>query len=421
MHTADQPASDSGGAPTTDSGTTDSGTTDSGTTCPKWYGLHIHRYTDQDTFLTDAVAPAVAPLYGTGEIDRAFFLRYWQGGHHIRLRFRLTGHAPESGERAVRDVADRLSAHLAAFPGGYGYAPEEFRAAQATMAALESEATDELRPPDSVHRVPYVPEYGKYGGEAGVDIAERFFDRSSAVALAALAGIGGSSAKRLGTAFSAMLRGLSAARLSPAGMRDFFAHYCVVWSPYVFDQFLDTWPDLLRQRRDTAAAYAGRLLGPPNPGPSSSPDTSSADPFGRAVGEAWRALTESAGTVLPAVTLGGPDAPARRRQQIVLLSYLHTHNNRLGLIPEQESFLGYLGHHVVSDCAGLDPSPELLDRVREHRRERLGAPPRTFPLPPSRSEHLPQCAPPIVSTSRSEHLPQCAPPVVCTSRSEHLP
>nr|WSZ97826.1 hypothetical protein OH820_21120 [Streptomyces sp. NBC_00857] len=370
MHTADQPASDSGADPTTDSGTTR----------PTWYGLHIHRYTDQDTFLTDAVAPAVAPLYDTGEVDRAFFLRYWQGGHHIRLRLRLTAGAPESGERAVRDVADRLTAHLTAFPGGYGYAPEEFRAAQATMAALESEVTDELRPPDSVHRVLYVPEYGKYGGEAGVDIAERFFDRSSAVALAALAGIGGSSAKRLGTAFSAMLRGLTAARLSPAEMREFFAHYCVVWSPYVFDQFLDTWPDLLRQRRDSAAAHAVRLLGPPNPGPSGSP-ASSADPFGRAVGEAWQALSESAGTVLPAVTLGGPDAPARRRQQIVLLSYLHTHNNRLGLIPEQESFLGFLGHHVVGDCAGLDPSPELLDRVRDHRRERIGAHP-DLPSPP---------------------------------------
>jgi thiopeptide-type bacteriocin biosynthesis protein len=335
----------------------------------EWYGLHIHRYTEQDAFLVDAVAPAVAPLYDSGVLERSFFLRYWQGGHHIRLRLRLAGPDPESGERHVREVAGRLAAHLAEFPGGPGPTAEEFGDAQATMAALESETPDELRPPDSIHRVPYTPEYGKYGGEEGVAIAERFFDRSSAVALAALRAIDGSSAKRLGTAFSMMLRGLGAARLSPAEMAAFFAHYCVVWSPYVFDRFLDTWPDLLSQRRAPAAAHAARLLGLPHP-----PDTPS-DPFGRAVHEAWQALDGASGTVLPAVTLGGGDASPERRRQIVLLSYLHTHNNRLGLIPEQESFLGYLGHHVVSDVDGTDPSAGLLDRVREHRRARLAAHP----------------------------------------------
>ncbi|MFE3326098.1 lantibiotic dehydratase C-terminal domain-containing protein [Streptomyces sp. NPDC059176] len=353
MHTAEQPGS----------GSTD---TAPGGTGPEWYGLHVHRYTGQDDFLVDAVAPALTPLYRQGELDRAFFLRYWQGGHHIRLRLRLTAADPQRRERTFDDVVDRLAAQLEASPGGYGFDPDAFREAQTTMAALESEAPDELRPPDSLHRVPYAPEYDKYGGTEGVAIAERFFDRSSAVALAALRSIGGSSAKRLGAAFSMMLRGLSAARLSPAETAAFFAHYCVVWSPYVFDQFLDTWPDLLEQRQGAAARHAERLLAGGRPAD---------DPFAVAVGEAWAGLTAASATVLPAVTLGGARAPAERRKQIVLLSYLHTHNNRLGLIPEQEAFLGCLGHHVVSACAGLVPAADLLDRVRDHRRERLAAGP----------------------------------------------
>ncbi|MGV9278450.1 lantibiotic dehydratase C-terminal domain-containing protein [Streptomyces griseosporeus] len=330
-----------------------------------WHSLHLHRYAEQDAFLVDGLAPVLAPLHASGALESSFFLRYWQGGHHIRLRLRPAAHDPEQAARTVREVADRLAGHLAAHPGGYGdLDPEEFREAQLTMAALESEATGELLPPDTVHPARYEPEYAKYGGPEGVAVAERFFDRSSAVALSALRAIGDRPARRLGAAFTMTLRGLCAARLSPPAMAAFLAHYCAVWSPYVFDSFLDTWPELLDQRRGPAAAHLRPLLAAAQP-----PD----DPYGRAVGEAWQALHTAADRVLPAVTLGGPDAPAERRRQIVLLSYLHTHNNRLGLIPEQEAFLGYLGHHVVADCAGLAPDTGLLDRVRDHRRERLAA------------------------------------------------
>jgi hypothetical protein len=75
--------------------------------------------------------------------------------------------------------------------------------------------------------------------------------------------------------------------------------------------------------------------------------------------------------VLAAVTLAGPDAPPQRRRQVLLSSYLHTHNNRLGLIPQQEALLGYLGHHVLSAQAGIAPDRGLLSRLTRHRAARL--------------------------------------------------
>lgn len=193
-------------------------------------------------------------------------------------------------------------------------------------------------------------------------IAEEFFDRSSTVVLAALPGVGGASSRRRGAGFSAMLRGMRAAWLTAAEMAAFLAHYCLLWSPYVFDRFLESWPDLLTVRRPALLAHAEALLDGKG---------SQDDPFGAAVRGAWAAVQEAAGEVLSAVNLLGDQAPDEHRRQVLLVGYLHTHNNRLGLAPEQEAFLGYLGHHVLSACAGREPSPDLLPDLQRHRAERL--------------------------------------------------
>ena len=321
-----------------------------------WRALHVHRYGDQDGFLVDGLAPALAPLRDRGVLQLWFFLRYWQGGPHIRVRLHLD---PARADSALIEVAGRLRDWLAAAPCSAMFDAEEFqRDAQPTLAALEDEAANTVYPPDTVREAPYRPEFAKYGGPRGVAIAEKFFDRSSAVVLAALPRVDGSSSRRLGAGFSGMVRGLGAVGLSPAELAAFFAHYCMLWSPYVFDQFLDTWPELLAVHRPTLLAHTGAVLDRTDP---------AQDPFAAAVRDAVAAAAE----VLPEVTLLGPDAPPRRRRQALLASYLHTHNNRMGLTPGHEAFLGYLGHHVLSAYAGCEPSPGLLSELQRHRAERL--------------------------------------------------
>jgi thiopeptide-type bacteriocin biosynthesis protein len=329
---------------------------------PGWHSLHVHRYGGQDEFLVDGLAPVVASLRESGAVSGFFFLRYWQGGHHVRVRLRL---AAADAEQVLAEVTAKLGGYLAEFPSGADFDAEEFRReAQPTMAALENEQAEPVYPPDTIRRVPYEPELAKYGGGPGVAVAEEFFGRSSETVLATLPGLAGRSGKRLGTGLSMMLRGLCAAGLSPAAMADFFAHYCLLWSPYTFEQFVATWPDLLRARHDATLAHAEAVL--------AHADSLAGDPFAAAVAGAWSAVDARADEILPAVTLLGPQAPASRRRQVLLVSYLHTHNNRLGLIPEHESFLGYLGHHVLSSCAGTAPAPDLLQTLRNHRERRLG-------------------------------------------------
>ena len=331
---------------------------------PVWRALHVHRYADQDTLITDGIAPVLEPLCESGAVRDWFFLRYWQGGHHIRVRMRV---AEADADAVVDEVEGKLRAYLAEHPAAEQFDAEEFhREAQPTMAALEGTAAEEIHPPDSVRRVEYAPEFDKYGGPDGVRVAEDYFGDSSAIVVDALRAVGGKSSKRTGMGYGMMLRGLCATDLTPAEMAAFFAHYCVIWSPYVFDGFLDAWPALLAERSaplrahtEAVLAHRGALAG---------------DPMFDAVGRAWTRVHQAGPRVLDRVTLAGDTASAARRAQVLLVSYLHTHNNRFGLIPELEAFLGYLGHHVLSEVAGTPADAGLESRVRAHRAERVGTP-----------------------------------------------
>lgn len=323
---------------------------------PVWRSLHVHRYGEQDEFLVDGLAPAVSSLRQAGVIARCFFLRYWQGGHHIRVRIRV---APGEADAVAAELAAKLAGYLAEHPAGHDFDAAAFGEAQPTMAALEGEHTEPIQPPDTIRHAQYVPEHGKYGGERGVAFAEELFDRSSAIVLDQLAGPARRSGRRLGTGFAAMLGGLHAAGLAPAAMARFFAHYCVLWAPYVFDRFLGAWPELLGRQRPALLAHARSTA-------------ARSGPFATAVRHAITAVDAAPDDVLPNVTLAGSEAPAERRRQVLLVGYLHTHNNRLGLIPEQEAFLGYLGHHVLSEVAGAPPAPDLMARVAAARERTAG-------------------------------------------------
>ena len=324
-----------------------------------WRSLHVYRYGKQDEFLVDGVAPLIGSLRESGALADFFFLRYWQGGHHVRLRLLLDR---EDADAVVDEVTAKLAGHLAETPVHVDFDADEFaEAAQPMMAAMEGEQVQRLQPPDSILECDYTPEHAKYGGPRGVAIAEQYFGRSSEIVLDALRRTGGASGKRLGAGFSMMLRGLCATGITAEEMAAFFAHYCVVWSPYVFDDFMAAWPDLLRERRPAISAHTAALM--------ANRDALAGDPMHDAVSRAW---SHADADVLDAVTLAGADAPTARRAQVLLVSYLHTHNNRLGLIPEHESFLGYLGHHVLSEWAGIEASADLLPDADRYRKQRLG-------------------------------------------------
>jgi thiopeptide-type bacteriocin biosynthesis protein len=127
-----------------------------------------------DRVILDLVAPLVREAEDRGWIERHFFVRYSEGGPHIRLR--LFGRLRFLDEHVHPLLLDRAGS-LSGIPGG-------------------------VRP----RTTPYEPEFDRYGGPGGVALAERLFHASSETAIALLRGIAAADGSaRLGKALLAML------------------------------------------------------------------------------------------------------------------------------------------------------------------------------------------------------------------------
>ncbi|CAG7653682.1 lantibiotic dehydratase C-terminal domain-containing protein [Actinacidiphila bryophytorum] len=160
-----------------------------------WQAYHVFYAASPRPFLLRCVRPLVAELTGEGLLSGWFFINYWLEGPHIRLRLR------PSSPAAASEVASRTSDAIAAFlkerPALYevkgGFLADLYN----TLFELEFPGGErgglvdedghmKLRPNNTFSSEPYEPEYGKYGGPAGIELAEWHFQRSSELVSGAL-------------------------------------------------------------------------------------------------------------------------------------------------------------------------------------------------------------------------------------------
>lgn len=125
-----------------------------------WLSLYIYPQESLDDFLRCGVGYLRDIAFSTDDRARWFFIRYWEGSPHIRFRVR-----PSTRKRTL-ELRDALGSCLAH---------------SAWALRLQTD-------PASTSRVwcwrDYVPEVDRYGGEAGLAIAERHFEDSSRSVLA---------------------------------------------------------------------------------------------------------------------------------------------------------------------------------------------------------------------------------------------
>ncbi|MFD4175378.1 MULTISPECIES: thiopeptide-type bacteriocin biosynthesis protein [Streptomyces] len=152
-----------------------------------WRTWHLHvpsgDRSAHDRVVVDTVGPVLRTLPGSPW----FFLRYWHGGPHVRLRIGdLTDDQAASAERLL---AGRLADAGRLREGETAMDPADYARTAASMTTAgdqpsHQEVTGMLEP--GVHRFAYHPEYERYGGRELMPESERLFELSSRLVLAFL-------------------------------------------------------------------------------------------------------------------------------------------------------------------------------------------------------------------------------------------
>ncbi|MFE2407254.1 lantibiotic dehydratase C-terminal domain-containing protein [Kitasatospora sp. NPDC059408] len=150
-----------------------------------WVSAHLFYHGDQDAVIVGVVRPAVERLGRAGLVDGFFFLRYWEGGPHVRLRVRTW---PEHVEE-VRSVIEETAAEFyRTSPSQSALTEQAYAESAAELAGLERmDHYDSLHPDNSIAFIDYVPETDVYGTGRSLAAVEKQFMAASVLAVELIA------------------------------------------------------------------------------------------------------------------------------------------------------------------------------------------------------------------------------------------
>jgi thiopeptide-type bacteriocin biosynthesis protein len=291
-----------------------------------WVSAHVFFHDDLDLLVTDVVAPLVDRLAVDGTASEFFFLRYWDGGPHLRLRV-----LPAVG--AYRDdvqrlIGERFGRYLSRNPSADRMVAVEYPPIAAELARRENVGSwsDRLYPNNSVFFIAYQREHERYGHGASMRAVERHFAESSRIALRVLT------------------------LAVPAGRRATLALGCILATWFVGGCDSD------RGRTWLADRYAGGVEHPPTAGDLTATIAlartarrlADSGPSPRGDGDgALACWTRSTTALRTALSAGEPVVPGADGVPRVLDLCAHLICNRLGVAPVVEQALRRLAAHAV--------------------------------------------------------------------------
>jgi thiopeptide-type bacteriocin biosynthesis protein len=135
-----------------------------------WIAAYLCYFPPWETFLMEAVLPFVQDMTNRRLISKFFFVRYWDKGPHIRLRFLCDGEHLQELETFIKKK----------FLDYFLRNPSK-EISWTTEVMIKNEMSHFLN--NSIQFIPYEPEYERYGGKTGMLISESHFHLSSEIVL----------------------------------------------------------------------------------------------------------------------------------------------------------------------------------------------------------------------------------------------
>ncbi|MGO8220646.1 lantibiotic dehydratase C-terminal domain-containing protein [Rhizobium ruizarguesonis] len=286
-----------------------------------WVSVHAYTQTDQDALLLEFLSEPSIFVAGRP----FFYIRHWLGGAHVRIRLATLPGDPKNfelrlvdalaswlrkrgGPERISEVSDEIKA-LAALEG--------IDLAAHAWPATERAATN----------VPYERETQKFGGVAATVAAERYFHQNSLLVLNWLRNVP-TFRRRLVLAARAAFVTAAAFDIPVAKFPSFFYYQAVTWGRYLGPD-----PKAHIQAFRVAHAKQKPVL------------DKLWDLFSRDLTCGLPSLYEQMADLRASIThCGGAAArfAAAPQEFYYPLVFLHLTNNRLGIPPAYESYIGSL-------------------------------------------------------------------------------
>lgn len=152
----------------------------------QWSAWHLHLASNAQSLLDRVVNEVIAPTVRSLNGAPWFFIRYWQGGPHLRLR--VGDLSPAEFDRVEGLLREQLESAGRPAVGENLVSAEAYQAEARLLARNEygSDADVPALTAPGMHRAVYEPETARYGGLALMPRTERLFQLSSELVLALL-------------------------------------------------------------------------------------------------------------------------------------------------------------------------------------------------------------------------------------------
>jgi thiopeptide-type bacteriocin biosynthesis protein len=327
---------------------------------PEWLSFHVFYAANSNPILVEGVTPVICRLRAEGLIQRWFFIRYWLEGPHVRLRV-LPARA-EDAPRVRAEVREALEAVIARRPALY----EADRDASADLfkqmylaeyseeqwnAEYGADGTMPYRDNNSVHEIAYRQELDRYGGPAGMALAEWHFEVSSDLVLRLLA-TGNMHMRTVLLGQTAQLGMALCFAFLPgeAAVAEFLQNYRTFWETSYQEPSTEqheTFDRSFARMRDRLVDRLRRVR-------EAVRDPGSAAGIEREWAEHCVELRDRAASLARAGELAfreGPVTDPAVALPILLSSYIHMTANRLGASILDEIYLAYVDRLAVLEAA----------------------------------------------------------------------